>query len=134
MTSMYFTDEKSVSYVLEQTLSNDVSVGDKASSLNGLFYINKDQHYIYQWLTPKFSEVVNALPQTYKGYMPFIMSPGCQQANIMRFSEFFEAKGADYNASFVKALEEENNCLALKRREAKSFSEFLSPYQHVLGK
>lgn len=66
--------------------------------------------------------------------MPFIMSPGCQQGNIVRFSAFFEAKGADYTASFVKALEVENNCLALKLREAKSFSEFLSPYQHILGK
>jgi hypothetical protein len=41
---------------------------------------------------------------------------------------------ADYYVSFVKTLEEENNCLALKLREAKLFSEFLSPYQHVLSK
>jgi len=41
---------------------------------------------------------------------------------------------ADYYVSFVKTLEEENNCLALKLREANSFSDFLSPYQHALGK
>jgi alanyl aminopeptidase len=134
MASMYFTDKKSVSYVLEQTLKDDIPAGDKSGPLSGLFYISKDQSYIYQWITPKFAEVVSALPQIYKGYMPFIMSPGCQQGNIIRFSDFFEAQGADYNASFVKALEEENNCLALKLREAKSFNEFLSPYQHILSK
>lgn len=134
MSAMYFTDEKSIRYVLEQTLSSEIPAGDKGGPLGGLFYINKDQHFIYQWIKPRFTEVVSALPQIYKGSMPFIMSPGCQQDNVKRFSDFFQAQGDDYKASFDKALEAENNCLALKQREANSFTEFLMPYQKVLSK
>lgn len=134
MSAMYFTDEASVKYVLEQTLSDTIPAGDKRGPLSGLFYINKDQRFIYEWITPRFSEVVKALPQIFKGYMPFLMSPGCQQENTTLFNDFFKAKGKDYKASFDKALEAENNCLALKQREAKSFADFLLPYQNILIK
>lgn len=134
MSAMYFTDEKSVNFSLELALNKEIPAGDKARPIGGLFYINKDQSHIYEWITPRFTQVVNSLPQMYQSALPFIMAPGCQQGNMDIFNAFFKDLGDVYKASFDKVLESESNCLALKQRESKSFNDFLSPYQQTLGK
>ncbi|WP_019026881.1 M1 family metallopeptidase [Colwellia piezophila] len=133
MSSMYFTKEKSVQYLLEQILNEDIPAGDKASPLSGTFYINKDQSHIYQWLDKNFDQMVKALPQIYQGYLPFIMSPSCQADNVEKMKSFYHAKGEVYQASLSKSLEAENNCLVMKKREAQSFSQFLARYQNGIN-
>ena len=129
MSSMYFTEEKSVNYLLEQLLNKDIPAGDKANPLSGTFYINKDQSNIYLWLDKNFDRVVKSLPQIYQGYLPLIMAPNCQADNLQKLKSFYASKEDVYQASLNKSVEAENNCLAMKKREAHSFSQFLSKYQ-----
>lgn len=126
MGAMYFTDQKSIEYVLNQMLNKEIPAGDKAGPLSGTFYINKDQSFHYKWFEENFDELVKSIPQIYHGYLPFILAPGCQAENIERLRKLFKNKGDVYSASLDKALEAESNCLALTQREAASFERFLS--------
>jgi len=128
MNSIYFTSEKSVDYVLTKMLDKNIPAGDKSGPFSGIFYINQDQTQLYAWLDNNFDKLVAALPQNYHGYSPYFMGPNCQQDNVNKLKSFFEDKGDIYKASLNKVLEDEDNCLALKKREANSFSEFLSAY------
>lgn len=129
MQSMYFTSEESINYVLRQMLDKDIPAGDKGDPFNGLFYANKDQAILYQWMEKNFEQLLKALPEIYHGFMPLIMSPECEVNNLKRLEAFYKGKDKIYKASLNKSIESENNCLRLKKREAASFLEFLSSYR-----
>jgi alanyl aminopeptidase len=129
MTSIYFTSEKSVAYVLDKMLDKNIPAGDKAGPFGGTFYINKDQTQHYQWMDKNFDLFVKSLPQVYQSYFPLFMTANCQENNVNLLKSFFDGKGEVYKASLNKSLETENNCLAMKKREANSFAEFLSDYK-----
>jgi alanyl aminopeptidase len=128
ITSMYFTENKSANYLLEQILNKDIPSGDKIYLLIGSFYINKDQTKIYQWLNNNFDQVVKSLPEMYQSFLPLVMEPNCQAENIQILESFYASKGDVYQASLNKSLEAGNNCLIMKKREANSFAQFLSKY------
>ncbi|WP_221932929.1 M1 family metallopeptidase [Thalassotalea sp. PS06] len=127
--SMYFTEDKSVNYLLEQILNEDIPSGDKPGPLAGSFYINKEQTLLYRWLEENFDEVERVIPEMYHNYLPFMMYTNCQAENVEKLNSFFKSKDDVYQASLTKSVEAANNCLAMKEREAQSFSQFLSKYQ-----
>ena len=129
MAGLYFSEKEAVTYSLEQTFNDKIPAGDKSNALTGAFYIHKDQGVLYDWLSDNFDEYVKAIPENYRGYLPFMMSPGCQPQNVERLAAFFKGKGDIYQAALTKSLEGENNCLTLKQREQKSFNDFLAAYR-----
>ena len=129
MAALYFSEKEAVKYSLDQSLKGDVPSGDKLSSLIGAFYINKSQDLLYDWLDANFEEYSAAIPERALSSLPFAMSPGCQAINVKKLSAFFKNKGEAFQAALGKTVESQNNCLALKQREKKSFNDFLETYE-----
>lgn len=129
MAALYFTGKAAINYSLAQSLSDDIPAGDKTAPLTGAFYINKNQDILYDWLKDNFDDFVGAVPQSVQSYMPYMMSPNCQQQNVEKLAEFFRGKDEIYQAALAKSQEIENNCLALKQREQKAFNAFLAGYR-----
>ena len=133
MSSLYFTQKDAIDYSLTEIFNEGIPAGDKIRPLVGAFYINKNQDMIYQWLDKNFERYVAAIPQIYQSSMPYMMSPGCQEENVKKFTEFYKNKGEIYQAAIEKSLEVENNCMALKQREEIAFNTFLGKYHQSLG-
>lgn len=109
-------------------LADRMPSGDKARPVSGLFYINKDHSYLYQWMDNNFEKFSHAIPENMQGYMPFIMGAECRAENLAKLEAFFKDKDAAYQASMIKAMESEQNCITLKQKEEASFNAFLDEY------
>jgi len=128
MRSIYFTNRKSIDYALQQVLNKNIPSNEQWRILYGLFNFNKDQSQIYHWLEKNFEKMLKNLPKNMHGFMPFVMSPICEADNLKRLEDFYEGKDKVFQASLIKTVESESNCLQSKIREADSLLEFLASY------
>ncbi|TKB45703.1 ERAP1-like C-terminal domain-containing protein [Thalassotalea mangrovi] len=127
--AMYFQDPTSIHYIFKQTHQIDFSSGERLYILQRLFWQNKEQHILYQWLEDDFGKWVAQLPLLYQSVLPEVFTPSCQWDNAQSLYDFFSDRQGIFQSSLQKQLMKTAQCLQVKQLQKPLLNEFLASYQ-----
>ncbi|HSG99502.1 MAG TPA: ERAP1-like C-terminal domain-containing protein, partial [candidate division Zixibacteria bacterium] len=87
--------------------------------------------YVFQWLQDHYNEVVAAIPQQTRMYLPFFAG-GCSRTRVAEAREFFldESRATEgVEVMIQKVTDQVDDCASLREREGPAVAEFLNSLQ-----
>ncbi|WP_394175874.1 ERAP1-like C-terminal domain-containing protein [Thalassotalea litorea] len=126
--AMYFRDPTAIHYIFENTPQANLTSGERMYILQRLFWQNKQQEILYQWLEDDFGKWVANLPLLYQSVLPEVFTPSCQWGNAQALYDFFSEKRSIFQSSLQKQLRETAQCLQVKQLQKPLLNDFLVSY------
>ncbi|WP_221932928.1 ERAP1-like C-terminal domain-containing protein [Thalassotalea sp. PS06] len=126
--AMYFSDSTAIHYIFKQSPKAGFSSGERMYILQRLFWQNKEQAILYQWLEDDFSKWVANLPLLYQSVLPEVFTPSCQWDNAQSLYDFFSDKRSIFQTSLQKQLSKTAQCLQVKQLQKPLLNDFLASY------
>ncbi|TLU61861.1 hypothetical protein FE810_13670 [Thalassotalea litorea] len=126
--AMYFQDPTSIHYIFEHTPKANLTSGERVYILQRLFWQNKEQKILYQWLEDDFGKWVANLPLLYQSVLPEVFTPSCQWDNAQALYDFFNDKRSIFQSSLQKQLSDTAQCLQVKQLQKPLLNDFLTTY------
>jgi alanyl aminopeptidase len=127
--SMRFSQAENVEKALNFTLSEHVGPADTIGLLSVAGSNQQTSDILYTWLETHMIEVAKKMPAFHIARMPEYISSSCSTHDIELAKVFYKDKMVNYEGmqrSYDVALDESQQCLALKQLNQQTFSDYLS--------
>ncbi|GAB3026446.1 M1 family metallopeptidase [Bowmanella dokdonensis] len=128
MGSMYFPQDENVRQLLDFSFHEEMSPANVIYNLYVASKSQEKQDLLYSWLDKHFQQLTERMPSYHIGRMPEFVSSSCDQHNVQLARAFYPGRMEKFDGmarSFEVAMDEANQCLALKDRFQAEFTRYL---------